>query len=58
MDHKMPIKLKKLPMLRGEIKRQQQECWQNWRQHASILQSNKFRHGFHDQLSMLTVKPS
>jgi CHAD domain-containing protein len=58
MDHKMPIKLKKLPMLRAEIKRQQQECWQNWRQHASMLQSNKFRHGFHDQLSMLTVKPS
>ncbi len=58
MDHKMPIKLKKLPMLRGEIKRQQQECWQNWRRHASMLQSNKFRHGFHDQLSMLTVKPS
>jgi CHAD domain-containing protein len=57
-DHKMPIKLKKLPMLRAEIKRQQQECWQNWRQHASRLQSNKFRHGFHDQLSRLTVKPS
>jgi CHAD domain-containing protein len=57
MDHKMPIKLKKLPMLWAEIKRQQQECWQNWRQHAGMLQSNEFRHGFRDQLSGLTVKP-
>jgi CHAD domain-containing protein len=49
-DHKMPVKLKKLPILRAEIKRQQQQCWLDWQQQAASLTSSDFRHRFREPL--------
>jgi CHAD domain-containing protein len=53
-DHKMPIKLKKLPTLRAEIKRQQRQYWLDWQQQVARLQSRDFRNQFSHEL--LTLK--
>jgi CHAD domain-containing protein len=55
-DHKMPVKLKKLPTLRAEIKRQQRRCWLDWQQQVARLQSRDFRNQFCHGLSSLTLK--
>ena len=55
-DHKMPVKLKKLPTLRAEIKRQQRQCWLDWQQQVARLQSRDFRNQFSYGLSNLTLK--
>lgn len=55
-DHKMPVKLKKLPALRAEIKRQQQQCWLCWQQQVARLQSRNFRYQFSCWLSNSALK--
>jgi CHAD domain-containing protein len=55
-DHKMPLKLKKMPILRAEIKRQQRQCWLDWQQQVAVLQSRDFRNQFSCGLSSLALK--
>ncbi|HBH74509.1 MAG TPA: hypothetical protein DDY43_14040 [Synechococcales bacterium UBA10510] len=55
-DHKMPVKLKKLPALRAEIKRQQRQCWLDWQRQVAELQGRDFRNQFSYGLSSLTLK--
>ena len=55
-DHKMPVKLKKLPTLRAEINRQQRQYWLDWQQQVTRLQSRDFRNQFCYGLSSLSLK--